>query len=241
MKINSSLTLLVVAKLGLLLTMGVSMSADAGFFGFGGDSWKEEVLLHDGSKLIVERTVERGGRHEIGQQPPIKTESLTFTLPTTDERVTWKNEYSQDVGFADFMPMLLDVFQGSAYMVSAPAGCVSYNKWGRPNPPYVVLKYEGKEWKRTPLQELPGEIKTPNLIVSSPDNKIEQIGKRFVTAEDIKKINSSLTQPEYKTILREAVKGGEGLTSCPDYNSLQYRSPKAPLPMKPRNERQKEQ
>jgi Ca2+-binding RTX toxin-like protein len=27
------------------------MSAYAGLFGFGGTSWKEEVLLHDGSKL----------------------------------------------------------------------------------------------------------------------------------------------------------------------------------------------
>jgi len=43
-----------------------------------GIAGKEEVLLHDGSKLIVERTVERGGRHEIGQPPPIKVESLSL-------------------------------------------------------------------------------------------------------------------------------------------------------------------
>src|SRR5476649_3041648 len=183
-------------SLGFMLTI-ISMST-LGFLGFSGDSWKEEVLLHDGSKIIVERIVERGGRHEIGQQPPIKAETLTFTLPTAHERITWKNEYSQDVGLADFMPVLLDTFQGTAYLVSAPVGCLSYNKWGRPNPPYVIFKYEDKAWKRTPLQELPTEIKTPNLIVSSPDNKVEQIGKSFVSAEDIKKINSDLTQPEFK-------------------------------------------
>lgn len=196
-----------------MMMMGVNVIAEAGSFGLSGDSWKEEVLLHDGGKLIVERMVERGGRHEIGQQPPIKRESLTFALPTTNELITWKNEYSQDIGFADFMPMLLDISHGTAYVVSAPVGCLSYNKWGRPNPPYVVFKYEGRAWKRTPLQELPVELKTPNLIVSSPDNKVEQIGKRLVTAEDIKKINSSLTQPEYRTILREPVKGS-GITSC---------------------------
>jgi hypothetical protein len=37
-----------IAKLGLLLMMRVSMSANAGLLGFGGNSWKEEVLLHDG-------------------------------------------------------------------------------------------------------------------------------------------------------------------------------------------------
>jgi hypothetical protein len=29
----------------------LSMSASAGLFGFGGTSWKEEVLLHDGRKI----------------------------------------------------------------------------------------------------------------------------------------------------------------------------------------------
>lgn len=199
-----------ITKLGLSLMMGVSMSADAGLFGFGGTSWKEEVLLHDGSKIIVERSVKRGGRHEIGQQPPIKEQSLIFTLPATDEHVTWKSEYSKDVGFADLMPMLVDIFQGEVYLVSSPVGCLSYNKWGRPNPPYVVFKYEGKEWKRIPLQELPAEIKTPNLIFSSPDNEVERMGKSFVSAESIKTITARYRQLEYKTILREAYPGAAG-------------------------------
>lgn len=208
-----------VTKLGLFLMMGVSMSACSE------TSWKEEVLLHDGSKITVARTVERGGRHEIGQQPPIKEGGLNFNLPTTGESVTWKSEYSQDVGLADFMPLLLDIYQGTAYVVSVPVGCLSYNKWGRPNPPYVIFKFEGKAWKRIPLQELPDEIKAPNLIFSSPDNKVEKIGKSFISAEDVKKINSSLTQPEYKTILREAL----AMERCPQYSS----GPKAPIPITP--------
>jgi hypothetical protein len=113
------------------------------------------------------------------------------------------------------MPLLVDTFQGMVYVVSAPVGCLSYNKWGRPNPSYVVFKYEGKEWKRIPLQELPAEIKKPNLIFSSPDNEVEKIGKSFVTAESIQQIINRYKQPEYKTILREAVKrGAEGITSC---------------------------
>lgn len=51
---------------GLVVAVSMSLNADAGFLGFGGYSWKEEVLLHDGSKIVVERSVERGGRHEIG-------------------------------------------------------------------------------------------------------------------------------------------------------------------------------
>jgi len=195
---------------GLALTLWVSMSADAGLLGFGGDSWKEEVLLHDGSKLIAERTVKRGGRHEIGQQPPVKEESMVFNLPTTNERITWKSEFSADIGFADFMPLLLDIFHGTAYVVTSPVGCLSYNKWGRPNPPYVVFKYQGKEWQRIPLQELPAEFKIPNLIISSPDNEVKKMGKSLVTVAMVQRANSDLTQPEFKTILREGVKNAGG-------------------------------
>ena len=214
-----------IMQLGLLLMIGVSMSADAGFLGFGGTSWKEEVLLHDGSKIIVKRSVERGGRHELGQQPPIKEQSLTFNMPKTDELITWKSEFSEDIGLADFQPLLLDMFQGITYVVTHPVGCLSYNKWGRPNPPYVIFKYQNKVWQRITMQELPTEIKTPNIIFGSPDNHAEEIGKSLITAETIQGINSTLTQSEYRTILREALPREK----CPQYSS----GPKAPRSIAP--------
>jgi hypothetical protein len=192
-----------IVKAGLVLLLGASMSVEAGLFGFGGTSWKEEVLLHDGSKIIVKRSVDRGGRYEIGQQPPIKEQSLTFNIPKTDERITWKSEFSEDVGLADFQPLLLDIFQGTAYVVTHPVGCLAYNKWGRPNPPYVIFKYQNKVWQRSTIQELPAEIKTPNIIFGSPDNHAEEIGTSLIAAATIQGINSTLTQPEYKTILRD--------------------------------------
>lgn len=185
-----------IVRLGAILLMGMSVSACS-------DSWKEEVLLHDGSKLIVERSVERGGQHEIGQKPSFKWQRLIFTMPVSDEKVTWEDNYSEDIGHSNFLPMLLDVKQGVAYLVANPLGCLSYNKWGRPNPPYVVFKYEGKEWKRITLQELPAEMTTPNLIISSPDEEAKKIGKSPVPAEVIQKIISEYRQPENKTILRE--------------------------------------
>ena len=70
------------------------VSAKAGFFGIGGDCWQEEVLLHDGQKIVVTRTVERGGRHEIGQRPPYKEQELSFTLPGTGANITWVDHFS---------------------------------------------------------------------------------------------------------------------------------------------------
>ena len=196
-----------IAKLGLLLMMGVSMSACS-------KDWKEEVLLDDGSKLIVERSVERGGRHEIGQKPPYKEQSLSFTMPGTNQTITWEDHYSEDIGSASFLPMALAVYQGAAYLVADTMGCLSYNKWGRPNPPYVIFKYEGKEWKRISLQELPAEIKTPNLISSMPDIVVERMGKSFVTAEAIQQIVRGYSQPQFKTILREPF--GRSDDGCPE-------------------------
>jgi len=196
------------------------MSAEASFLGFGGTSWKEEALLHDGSKIIVTRSVEHGGRHELGQEPPYKEQSLTFTLPGTNQTIKWKDHYSDDIGSSSFMPLAVDIAKGTPYLVADTMGCLSYNKWGRPNPPYVVFKYDGKEWQRIPLSELPDEIKRPNLIFSMPDIEMEKLGKSFVNAQMIQQINNSgrIKQSEHLTILREPMKKAEfgSSLSCPE-------------------------
>ncbi|MBW8369863.1 MAG: hypothetical protein K0M66_02610 [Thiobacillus sp.] len=192
-----------------LIILGAGMSACA----MGGKtSWKEEVLLHDGTTIIVERSVERGGKHELGQRPPIKAQRLTFTLPGKNESVTWEDNFTQDVGGASFLPMQLEIRKDTAYLVAYPMGCLSYNKWGRPNPPYVVFKYQDKSWQRIALQELPVQFKTPNLIFSSPDSEAEKTGQRLVSAETVRALYEGYKQPEYKTILREAYPTAAG--SC---------------------------
>ena len=100
-----------VMKFGLFLMMGISMSACST------TSWKEEVLLHDGSKIVAERSVSRGGRHEIGQKPPYKEQSLTFIMPGTKQKIKWEDTYSEDLGSANFLPMLLDIHNAIAYLV----------------------------------------------------------------------------------------------------------------------------
>lgn len=197
--------------IGLVLALGLSMNASASFLGFGGDSWKEEVLLHDGQKIIVERSQSYGGRHEIGQSPPIRKHTISFSLPNSNKTLTFKSEYSEDVGRANLNLLALHVFNGTPYIVAEPNLCLAYNKWGRPNPPYVIFKYDGKAWQRIPLSQLPAEFKAINLIVNNGrEEDIQRVARvnGYVSVADVQHINSSLTQPEYKTILREAVKGG---------------------------------
>ena len=195
--VKGSLFLLVV-----FVILGAGMNAFA-FLGFGGTSWKEEALLHDGQKIIVERWVDRGGRHEIGQRPPIKEQSLTFTMPSSKQTITWKVEFCKEVGYADLSPIMLGIVNKTPYLVTHPVACLAYNKWRRPNPPYIVFRYTNKAWQQIELQELPMDFKVPNLIISSPDSEVERAKTQFMSAEQVRKLNNTLSQPEYKTILRE--------------------------------------
>jgi len=178
------------------------MSASASFFGIGGDSWKEEVLLHDGSKIIAERSQAYGGNHEIGQTPPIKEQEITFTVPSTGKTLTFKSEFSEDIGRANFDLLALDILNGTPYIIASPNLCLAYNKWGRPNPPYIIFKNDGTGWKRIPLQELPAEFKAFNLVIETKGNLETIKANSIVSAELVKQLNGELRQPEYRTILR---------------------------------------
>jgi hypothetical protein len=219
----------------LLLALS-SLDATAGLFGFGDFSWKEEVLLHDGRRIIVKRSQSYGGRRELGQDPPIKEHVLTFQLPGSDKSVKWTSEFSQDVGRANFDLFALHVLNDTPYIVALPNLCLAYNKWGRPNPPYVFFKHDGAVWQRIALAELPGQFKAANVIVNvRREVDIEQAAAKlgYVPADAVQSTNQRLQQAELRSILREPVKRGtEGSeVNCPDLSSSRYTSPKAPLPI----------
>ena len=117
------------------------------------DSWKEEVLLHDGQKIIVERSQTYGGRSEPGQSPPAKEVMIRFKPPGVTNSITWVSEYGDELGRTNFNLLALHIKQGTPYVVTEPNLCLSYNKWGRPNPPYVIFKHDGKIWQRIALSE----------------------------------------------------------------------------------------
>jgi hypothetical protein len=188
-----------IAKLGLVLALITSMSACS-------TSWKEEVRLHDGSTLIAKRSQSRGGTSEPGNRSPINQQKITFTVPKTDKTYSFTSDYSEDIDAMDFNLLALHILDGTPYLIVTPNRCLSYNKWGRPNPPYVVFKHEASDWKRIPLQELPSEFKEINLMVGGYDPyqlTVKERDASVLSAEVVKKLNGKLTQPEYKGLLRE--------------------------------------
>jgi len=196
---SDGLLMKVFRTIGLVVTLGLGLSAC-------GTSWQEEVLLHDGSKIIVERSQTYGGRREIGQPAPIKEHTISFTLPASNKTITWTSEYGEDLGRTNFNLLAVHVLNGTPYLVASPNLCLSYNKWGRPNPPYVFFKYDGKEWQRIALEEFPAEFKTINVALGIRGLQVENlVSLGFVSSEKIKGLNHHTELPEYRTILREAI------------------------------------
>ena len=213
---NSKILLRVIKTIGWVLASVISISAYAGFLGFGGESWKEEVLLHDGQKLIVVRSQTRGGNHEIGQEIPIAEHEISFTLPDVHEAIIWKDTPTSGNNDYSLVLLAIDVFDGVPYIVTTTTTCTSYNKWDRPNPPYVLFKYVQKVWQRVPLAELPAEIKEANVVIN-----IEVYAHRLdshsgiVSADEVKKINEENERSDVRYLrlfVREPIKNV--VTAC---------------------------
>jgi hypothetical protein len=108
--------------------------------------------------------------------------------------------------------LALHVLNNTPYLVTAPDKCLSYNKWGRPNPPYVIFKYDGSTWHRIPLSEFPVEFKNINLVIETRNDEKEFTKQSPLKPEVIQKFNSNLSQPEFQTIARTP--GSYSETGC---------------------------
>ena len=132
--------------------------------------WKEEVLLHDGQTIIVDRSQKLGGYPYVAStERTILEEKWQFVIPGTKEKVTWIKDGRFPPQGTMLTMVLLDILNGVPYIATVPSVCISYNYWGRPNPPYVFFRYDGKTWQRIKLEEFPAELTESNVIVGRPD------------------------------------------------------------------------
>jgi|SRR6185369_2388012 len=187
--------LLKIVRTTALLIAGVSMNGCA--FGGNSASWKEEVLLHDGRTIVVERsqTDDPSAFRELGQPDPRKDEIIRFLIPGTNQEVTWKSDFGR--GEQDNLSLLLlDIMGNIPYIATTPRFCHAYNKWGRPNPPYVFFKYERNIWQRIALDEFPSEFKEANVIIGGYNKHQLKEAERaapYLSVEVVKKQNRTLT------------------------------------------------
>ena len=106
---------------------------------------------------------------------------------------------------------------GTPYIVASPNFCLSYNKWGRHNPPYVVFKHDGSQWQRIVIESLPPEFKTINVVLSIQKVQAEESSAVGLTsAETISQANRRSEIPEFRSILREALSKERIVEMCGD-------------------------
>lgn len=201
----------------------------------GGTSWKEEVMLHDGKKIIVERSQTYGGYPTIeSRERVVLDEKWTFYIPGSGRELAWESNHRRPPEGDSLMLLQLNFLNGVPYIATTPAGCLSYNHWKRPNPPYVFFKYDGQVWKQIPLSVFPAVFKESNVAVGRPDSNHRE---GMLTIATIREENR-LLEPYLRSILREPLKPGAVGVNCPELVRIEggWASPggaKSPIPITP--------
>lgn len=189
--------------LPVVLIALISLSGCAGGMAAHTMDWQEEVLLHDGRIALAERHYNLGGYSTLAStERSAANQTVIFTLPGSSQRLTWQTDFRDTVPEPNSLNLLLfDVVNGVPYIATYPAGCIAYNKWQRPNPPYVLFKHERGEWKRISMTEFPAELSKTNVSVGRP---APELLKPYYTVEGVNARNHYL-EPKYKAILRETM------------------------------------
>jgi hypothetical protein len=164
--------------------------------------WKEEVLLHDGRVLVIDRSVKTGYvPREIGQSPGESDYTLTFKGADGKE-ITW------DDGRGRFIPMILDLEASVPYVVATGATGLVYGVEGCPRPPYFFFRWSAGQWQRVTYEEFPKAIRKANLSAGltypSRDPMRERIARgELVTKEDVIRLKRT-ANPERKEVREDA-------------------------------------
>jgi len=193
--------------------IGVSMLASAGLFG-NSKGWKEEVQLHDGRVLVIERHFNLGGFPTLdAREHRLLDETITFTLPESKQKVVWKTEFDDRVAEPNSVgPLLLDIVDGVPYLATSPAGCIAFNKWKRPNPPYILFKYVNAAWQQITMDEFPAILERANLMNMPASSQL----KPYYDVAAVKaKLADGRIAAYAKTIMRVSTPGDGGpATNC---------------------------
>lgn len=170
---------------------GLLLCACAGIGAGGSRSWKEQVILPDGRELIVERSHTLGNRfdRELSaiNAPPGAT-AYVVTVPLLDGRkVSWEAEHK------DMIPIAVAVERGVAFVIASPFNCQAYAKLGRPVPPFIVFKHDGKQWVHTSIDEFPEGIMEANLLIDTASQRaVNEVDTGMVSAKTSKRLNEGL-------------------------------------------------
>lgn len=158
--------------------------------------WKQEVKLHDGRVIVIDRTSKLGGTRFPENVALEDMQTLSFHHPDSGDRIEWEIPKG-------LQPVALDLDRGLPYYVLRAYTVSDYNKWGCPNPPYFVYRYQQETWSLVPFTELPRQFAVPNLLAMSKLVNDIKSGRVVSVSEVEAGINRHAA--EYRIISREKV------------------------------------
>lgn len=183
-------------RLGVLLSAGFAINA-CGESGRTLD-WKQEVQLHDGRVIVVERISKQTGNIFPENVVMESEQTLSFTHPDTQEKIRWTLPQG-------LLPAALDFDQKTPYFILRAYTVSDYNKWECPNPPWLVYRYERNAWSRVQFEELPLSITHRNLLPMFKVGPLKESGG-MVTVRQLEEYWKSYPKPEEaRAISREKV------------------------------------
>ena len=165
--------------------------------------WKQEVLLHDGRVIVVDRVSKQIGRIFPENVIIEYEQTISFSHPDTSDRFSWELPEGT-------LAKLLDFEKGVPYFVLRPASVADYNEWGCPNPPFLVFRYEKNNWLPVNISKLPARFSLPNLLDSAHSSD-KLTADSLVTVEEMHSYLKASMIAASKIISREKINPiGEG-------------------------------
>lgn len=141
-------------------------------------SWDEDVLLRDGSVLLVHRTVTYGA-DEFGRSGRGALKEQTMSFSSRGGRVKWSSDEKWPI---IYMPDIFDFVEGNPVIVMPVYRFGPCKKFGFPQEGMVGFMFRDNRWETISTAQFPKTLKV-NLLRSthhiqySPEYKGKRIGQ----------------------------------------------------------------
>jgi len=178
--------------------------------------WKEEILLHDGRKIIAQREDVEGGWAEPGQSGSAQKRTITFPDPD----IPSKQYTHQITGSSNYL--LLDFENGVPWLI-VYVGPFSFDT-KCPVDTYETFTQINGAWRSVSYSTLPKRFNKPNMATTyTPDMPDLRRHGKILTADEINRIiaaKKKLAAGSYGTTWRLIDRDSDGfITDCEHYRN----------------------
>lgn len=160
--------------------------------------WKEEVRLHDGRVIMVERWAKRQWMGELGHRGLPLWSEIRAKNPNTGAEISWYEDAGSDAYVFDFIG-------DKAYLAARVSFYQPCKKYHFPKRDFVFFRFDGI-WKQISLEEFPAPFDTNLLFNVWAAASANQMDDNLITIEkkgDYIRSGWSLNQYSMRNVLEK--------------------------------------